>query len=136
VEVNVTGADIQDRDGAKPLLEQAKQHCPRVKLVWGDGAYGGKLQDWTAETLGWALEIVRRLRSTRQLAGRIVPNPAPGSQGFKPLPRRWVVERTFAWLGRWRRLSKDYEELCETTACMIQMVFVRILIARFAKGYF
>lgn len=82
------------------------------------------------------LEIVRRPSPTRKLAGRIVPNPAGVPPGFRPLPRRWVVERTFAWLGRWRRLSKDYEELIKTEECIIQMIFTRILIARFAKGYF
>ena len=132
----VTGADIQDRDAAKPLLEKAKQHCPRVQLVWGDSAYGGKLQKWVEEHLGWMLEIVRKPPKTmRQMGGEMVPNPA-GVEGFKVLPRRWVVERTFAWLGRWRRLSKDYEELIKTGECIIQMIFARILIARFANGYF
>ena len=66
----------------------------RLRLIWADGAYAGQLIDWVRRTCDWVLEIVRR---------------SDDAKGFEVLPRRWVVERTFAWLGRYRRLSKDYQ---------------------------
>ena len=95
IAVVVHAANIQDRDGAKLLLEKMKGKCRRLKLIWADGGYAGQLIEWTKQLCGWVLEIVKR---TDDLAG------------FKLLPHRWVVERTFGWLGRYRRLSKDYEE--------------------------
>ena len=102
--VVVHPADIQDRDGARLALAQLLGRFPRLQLLWADGAYGGKLVEW-AKTVGrWTLELVRR----------------PARQHtFQVLPRRWVVERTFGWLNLQRRLSKDYEALCETTAIWI-----------------
>ena len=93
--VVVHAASIQDRDGAKLVLEKARGKFPRLALLWADGGYAGKLIEWVQETCGWLLEIVKR---------------SDDVQGFVVLPRRWVVERTFGWLGRCRRLSKDYEE--------------------------
>src|SRR6266446_2223324 len=92
--VVVHGANVQDRDGAKLLLEKAQRLLPRLKLLWADGGYAGKLVDWVQSVCGWVLQIVKR---------------SDQAKGFKLLPRRWVVERTFGWLGRFRRLSKDYE---------------------------
>ena len=91
--------DIQDRDGAKLVINKLLGRFPRLRLIWADAGYAGQLVDWVMSVSGWALEIVRRPRDSHQ---------------FEVLPRRWVVERTFAWLGRCRRLSKDYEELPET----------------------
>ena len=85
---------VQDRDGAKALLEEVKDRMPRLQLIWADGGYRGKLITWVAETCRWGLQIVLRKDDVK---------------GFQVLPRRWVVERTFAWLCRNRRLSKDYE---------------------------
>ena len=76
----VSAADIQDRDGAKLVLEKAKNELPKLKLVWADGGYAGQLIDWIKETLGWELEIVKKDENAK---------------GFHVLPRRWVVERTF-----------------------------------------
>jgi putative transposase len=94
--VYVHPADIQDREGAKGLLARAKaKGFPRLQLIWADGGYSGLLLAvWALLTTGWLLTIVER---------------AAGQVGFQVLPRRWVVERTLAWLGRYRRLSKDYE---------------------------
>ena len=82
----VHSASIQDRDGAKLLFQKAKNRFPRLHLIWADGAYAGELVEWVKLTCGWLLEIVRRSDS---------------SKGFHVLPRRWVVERTFGWLGRY-----------------------------------
>ena len=84
--VVVHTANIQDRDGAKLVLEQIKGNFSRLELIWADAGYSGKLIDWTKEVCGWILEIVKR---------------SDDIKGFQVLPRRWVVERTFGWLGGW-----------------------------------
>lgn len=114
----VHSAAIQDRDGAKLLFVKAASAFPLLSLVWADGAYAGKLIDWLKNWCGWSLTIVRRL------AGQI---------GFEVLPKRWVVERTFAWLGRSRRLSKDYEELVENSEAMIQIAMIRLMLHRLCR---
>ena len=98
--VVVHPANIQDRDGAKLVIDKLIGRFPRMRLVWADAGYAGKLIEWVWALTGWALEIVKRPRD---------------SHHFQVLPRRWVVERTFAWLSRCRRLSKDYEALSDTT---------------------
>jgi putative transposase len=118
IAVVVHAADIQDRDGAKLLLETMKGKCRRLKLIWADGGYAGKLIEWTRQLCGWVLEIVKR---TDDLAG------------FKLLPHRWVVERTFGWLGRYRRLSKDYEELPESSEALIHIAMINLMLHRLRK---
>jgi putative transposase len=118
IAVVVHAADIQDRDGAKLLLEIMKGKCRRLKLIWVDGGYTGKLIEWTKQMCGWVLEIVKR---TDDLAG------------FKLLPHRWVVERTFGWLGRYRRLSKDYEELPASSEAMIHLAMINLMLHRLRK---
>jgi putative transposase len=98
--VVVHSAGIQDRDSAKLVLAKTKGRFSRLKLIWADAAYGGQLIDWVKEQLRCVLEIVRRRDSVA---------------GFEVLPRRWVVERTLAWISRCRRLSKDYEALGESS---------------------
>ena len=93
---------------------------PRLDLIWADGAYGGKgLAEWCEQQGGWKLQIVKR---------------SGGSCGFEVLPRRWVVERTFSWLGRHRRLSKDYERKVQTSETFIQVAMIRLILTRLAKG--
>ena len=115
--VLVHAANIQDRDGAKLLLNKVKQCFTRLRLIWADGNYRGKLIDWVRETHGWVLEIVERDKDVK---------------GFQVLPRRWVVERTFAWLCRYRRLSKDYEVLTGTSEAMIYAAMVHLMVRRLA----
>jgi putative transposase len=110
-------ASIQDRDGAKLVLERAKGKFPRLALIWADGAYGGKLIDWVKTVCWWVLEIVKRNDDVK---------------GFKVLPHRWVVERTFGWLNRYRRLAKDYERTSSSSETMIQIAMIRIMLARLA----
>lgn len=92
--VIVHAANIQDSDRAKLVLQQIKGTFSRLELIWADAGYSGQLVDWVNSVCGWMLEIVKRSNDIK---------------GFQVLPRRWVVERTFGWLGRYRRLSKDYE---------------------------
>ena len=102
--VAVHPADVPDRDGAKLVISKLTGRFPRLSLIWADGGYAGKLIEWVATLAGWTLGLARR----------------PGNRhGFEVLPRRWVVERTFAWLGWRRRLSKDYEALPETTEAWV-----------------
>jgi putative transposase len=117
--VAVHTADVQDRDGAKLVLCKLRGLYPRLKLIWADGGYAGKLIDWTKRIGGWVLEIVKR-------SDDIV--------GFVVLPRRWVVERTFGWLGRYRRLSKDYEMLTASSESMIYLAMINLMVHRLAPG--
>ena len=111
-------ADIQDWDGAEDLFLLARGVSPRLELVWADGAYGrNELDAWTQEACGWRLQVVSK---------------PPEQRGFVPLPRRWAVERTFAWLGRSRRLSKDYEELAETTEAWVYAAMIHLMLRRLA----
>ena len=116
--VVVHAADVQDRDGAKLLLA-ALPLMLRLRLlkIWADGGYRGSLVDWCEQQLHITLEIV---------------SPAPDQVGFQVLPRRWVVERTFAWLGNYRRLSKDYEECPRSSAGMIYLASIHTLLKRLA----
>jgi putative transposase len=111
--VVVHSAGIQDRDGAKAVLDRIKnEHSQRLELVWADGGYAGKLIEWVKQECGWMLEIVKRSDDVK---------------GFKLLPRRWVVERTFAWLGRFQRMSKDYEFNTSTYDAMINLAMINIM---------
>jgi putative transposase len=109
----VHGADLLDWDGGRRLLEDGEE-LPRMGLLWADGAYTGGFREWLRRRLGWRLEVPHQ--PDRQL-WRYGLEEKP--RGFQVLPGRWVVERTLAWLGLSRRLSKDYERLPETAETMI-----------------
>ena len=114
--VTVHAASIQDRDGAKPVISKLPGRFPRRSLIWADGGCRGQLADWAASLSGWVLEIVQRPRDSHR---------------FAVLPRRWVVERTLAWLGRCRRLSKDYyEALPETSETWIYVAMIHLMLRR------
>ena len=115
--VAVHPADLQDRDGARQVLTRLGHRFPRLRHLWADAGYAGpKLGDWVKTRTPWNLEIVRRSKP-----------------GFQVLPRRWVVERTFAWLGRYRRLSKDYEERLDTTEAWIHVAMTGLMLRRLAR---
>lgn len=118
--VYVHPANTQDRDGAKGLLPRAKaKGFARLQLIWADGGYSGlPLAAWVVVMTGWLLTIVER---------------AAGQVGFQVLPRRWVVERTLAWLGRYRRLSKDYEVCPHTSEAFIYAAMVHLMLKRLAR---
>jgi putative transposase len=118
LKVLVFEADLQDRTVAPWLLLLAKLLFTRLQLVWADGGYGGQLVEWVQRIWGWRLEIVKR---------------ADDQTGFQVLPRRWVVERTFGWLNRWRRLSKDYEVLPQTSQALIYAAMSLIMTRRLAR---
>lgn len=116
--VIVTAASVQDRDGAKPVLEQLARSFRRIRLVWADGGYAGKLVDWARTSLKIVLQIVKR---------------SDDATGFVVLPRRWVVERTLGWIARHRRCVRDYERLPEHHAAMVRWTMIRITSKRLTK---
>lgn len=119
--VVVHAANIQDRDGAKLVLERLKHKFSRLRLIWADGAYAGQLLEW-----------VRGLRRWHKLRLEVVSRPE-GAKGFVLLPKRWVVERTLGWLNRYRRLSKDYEYLTQTSEAMIHVAMINLMVRRLAR---
>jgi putative transposase len=115
------GANIQDRDGAKLVLARLKDKFSRLRLIWADGASAGQLLEW-----------VRGLRLWRKLRLEIVKRSAT-VRGFAVQPKRWIGERTFGWLNRYRRLSKDYEYLTATSAAMIHVAMINLMVRRLAR---
>jgi transposase len=124
-------ANITDREGAKLVLGDLKGRFPRMKHLWLDAGYTGSLKHGIAENLGWKAEIVNRPRRWVWVPNDVEPPPMP--TGFQILPRRWVVERTFAWLGKFRRLSKDYEALTETSETMIYVAASCLMLRRLSQ---
>jgi transposase len=116
--VIVTGAGVQDRDGAQPLLERLRTACLRIALVWADSAYAGALVAWAMAQLRLTLEIVRR---------------SDDMTGFVVLPRRWVVERTLAWITRRRRCVRDYERRHDSHEAMVRWAMTLVMTRRLAR---
>ena len=117
----VHAADIQDRDGAKLVLEMVRHRYGRLKKIWADGGYAGQLIEW-----------VRSLCPRRRIDLEIVKR-SDDAKGFVVLPHRWKVERTFGWLGRSRRLSKDYEETISSSEAMIKWSMTHLMTRRLTK---
>jgi transposase len=118
--VVVHSAGIQDRDGAALVLDNIRRRFNWLELVWADGGYNARqVQTAAASQPPLKLEIVKRSDDVK---------------GFVVLPRRWVVERTFSWLGRNRRLGKDYENLADTLAAVIALACIQLAIRRLARA--
>jgi putative transposase len=148
LQVVVHPANLQDRDGAKLVLAGLDQRFPRIQQLWADQGYAGQVQTWIKETLRWDVTIVQHPSQPR---GRWVPHsttddlsdwttvwftyerlPAAHA-GFRGvLPRRWVVERTIAWIGRNRRMSKDYEYRLDTSEAWVYLAMIRVMLRRLA----
>ncbi len=116
--VVVHAADVQDADGAGDLLRRLKRLYRWLRVVFADSVYDRLATLLACLTLGLTLIVIRRLA---------------GAEGFVVVPRRWVVERTLGWLGRWRRLAKDYEEqLPEVAETMVKLATIRLMLHRLA----
>jgi putative transposase len=120
IAVVVTAARVQDRDGAKLLLGLLRRWFTRLRCIWADGAYAGVLETW-----------VSLLRAYRKVRLEIVKR-SDHLKGFKVLPKRWIVERTFGWFYQYRRLSKDYEYLTATSEAMIYVTMIHLMVRRIA----
>src|SRR3954452_13311052 len=129
----VLPADQHDRPAAELVLAGLHRRFPGIRLPWADTAYRG-LADWLSGNLGWSLGIARHWWTGARVWVAAGQPPPERPAGFQVLPRRWVVERTFAWLGRNRRLSKDYERLCETTETWIYLAMTRLMLRRLATA--
>jgi transposase len=117
--VIITTAAVQDRDGARRVLDRLRFTMPSVALVWADGGYAGQLVTWARDRLRVLVEIVRK---------------PLGIKTFHVLPRRWVVERTFAWMSRCRRLAHDYERRPEHSEAMIKWAMIGLMTRRLAPA--
>jgi len=111
-------ANIQDRDGGKLLIRQLGTCFRRMQLIFADGGYAGRFVDWVRGWYGRYIEIVKR----------------SDLSGFVVLPKRWIVERTFGWFGKYRRLSKDYETLPECSEAMILIAMINLMLHRLSPG--
>ena len=119
LKVVVHAADIQDRDGARLVFKQMRKYFKRLKLIWADGGYAGKLINFVNRYYHCILEIVKR---------------SDDLKGFKVLPKRWIVERTFGWFNNYRRLSKDYESLTQSSETMIHLAMINLMLHRLKPG--
>jgi putative transposase len=124
IAIVVHAANLQDRDGAKLVLERlaakngkGRRLFPRLSLIWADGGYAGQLIDWAKRLGRWTVQIVKH-----------------SGEGFAVLPKRWIVERTFAWLGKYRRLSKDYETLTDSSESMMFIAMINLMLHRLEPG--
>jgi len=116
--VVVHAADVQDRDGGRLVLQKLCGRLRRLKRIWVDGGYAGAFVDWARQTFGRIVEVVKRNEMHR----------------FVVLPKRWIVERTFGWLGKYRRLSKDYETLPSSSETMIYLAMINLMLHRLKPG--
>jgi len=139
LKVLVHSADVADSEGGKQLLQGLKHNFPRLVHLWADGGYFRTFVDWVQMELGWTVEVVKRPHKLHGEYAALVRDfigdeayEQRYAPGFKVLRWRWIVERTFAWLGKKRRLSKDYEFLPATTETWIYLCMVRLMLRRLA----
>ncbi len=146
LKAKVHSAKVPDQDGIKLLLKAAHQFLPRLSHLWVDAGYQGRGKEWAEQELGLSVEVVRRTpKPTPEKVARLwVEEWAKEGKeidwqkllprrGFEVLPRRWVVERTFAWLSQNRRMSKDYERLCATGEAFVYAAMSRLMVRRLAR---
>jgi putative transposase len=147
LKARVHSAKVPDEDGIKLLLESACDRFPRLSHLWVDAGYRGRGRRWAEEGMGLSVDVVRRppkpvpekvariwaeewSKEGRNIDWQRLMPP----RGFVVLPRRWVVERTFAWLDQYRRMSKDYERLCATGEAFIYAAMTRLMVRRLARA--
>jgi putative transposase len=143
----VHSAKVHDEDGIKLLLDSARSELSRLRHLWVDAGYRGRGRRWAEEVLGLSVEVVRKppkpvpekvakvwaeewAREGKEVDWQRLMPP----RGFRVLPRRWVVERTFAWISHNRRLGKDYERLCATGEAFIYAAMTRLMVRRLARA--
>jgi putative transposase len=147
LEARVHSAKVPDQDGIALLLERARDRFPRLSHLWVDAGYRGRGKEWAERALGLSVQIVHRspkptpekvlfawAREWHKEGRSVDLDGLLPRRGFEVLPRRWVVERTFAWLGHNRRMSKDYERLCSTAEAFVYAAMVRLMVRRLARA--
>ena len=147
MKVRVHSARVPDQDGIRLLLEPARNRFARLAHLWVDAGYQGRGKRWAVEVMGVSVEVVRKPPKPvpEEVAERWAAEWAKEGKavdwqrlmppkGFKVLPRRWVVERTFSWLSQKRRMSKDYERLPESSEAFIYVAMSRLMARRLARG--
>jgi putative transposase len=135
MEVLVTAASASDLAGGKKVFERLRGRFPRLSLIWGDSHYGGQFLEWVKEQFGWNVQPVQHL-GTAHDATTMEPKPKTktSKRGFVLEPRRWVVERSIAWITRWRRLCRDHEGLPETSEAFIKLSATRRMLSHLAPA--
>ena len=149
LKAKVHSAKVMDYEGIKALLERAREQVLRLSHLWLDAGYRGedKGKDWVEKALGWSVELVERPRKpapeevlmsswAEELAKegkRVDWHKLLAPRGFQVLPRRWVVERSFAWIGHNRRMSKDYERLCASGEAFVYAAMSRLMLGRLTR---
>ena len=147
LEVRLHSAKVPDQDGIRLLLEQAQGRFARLSHLWVDAGYQGRGKRWVEEVLGLSVEVVRKppkpvpekvaevwAREWAKAEGKKIDwQKLMPPRGFRVLPRRWVVERTFAWIGHNRRMAKDYERLCATGEAFVYAAMTRLMVRRLAR---
>jgi putative transposase len=143
LKAKVHSAQVSDQDGLRLLMESARTGLSRLKHLWLDAGYEGRGKRWAEEVLGLSVEVVRKppKPTPEKVAKRWAEQWAKEGEkvdwqklmpprGFRVLPPRWVVERTFSWLGQNRRMSKDYERLCASAEAFIYAAMIRLMVRR------
>jgi putative transposase len=137
--VKVLAAHRSDQHGAKRLLEPLGGVFPRLKHLWGDSAYGGTLIAWLASQLGWTIEVVRPAKAASPAGLHPTQVLARWDQLFparlRLQPKRWVVERSLAWVVRWRRLCRDHEGLPQSSEAFIKLSACRRMLSLLAPPF-
>ena len=147
LKAKVHSAKVPDQDGLRLLLQSARSGLSRLKHLWLDAGYEGRGRRWAEEAMGLSVEVVRKppkpvpedvakvwAREWAKEGKKIDWQKLMPPRGYVALPRRWVVERTFSWLGQNRRLSKDYERLCASEEAFVYAAMIRLMVRRLARG--
>ena len=132
VAIQIQAASVQERDGGPPVITEAKRRNSRLALIWGDSGFAYDRVDKVCREGSIALEITRRPgEGTQWVWATGEERPAVKLPAFQVLHHRWVVERTFAWLGRYRRLTRDFEATVASSLAWIEVALIRLLVQRF-----
>lgn len=132
IAIQIHAASVQERDGSLPVIAEAKRRDTRLALIWGDSGFAYDRVDKVCREARVALEITRRPGEGIQWVWATEgEEPVVNVPAFQVLHHRWVVERTFAWLGRYRRLAKDFEATVASSLAWIEVALIRLLVQRF-----
>src|SRR5918998_1469914 len=146
LKAKVHSANVPDQDGLRVLLESARARLSRLKHLWVEAGYQGRGRRWAEEVWGLSVEVVRKppkpipekvaklwAQEWAKVGKKVDWQRLMPPRGYVALPRRWVVERTFSWLSQNRRMSKDYERLCESAEAFVYAAMIRLMVRRLSR---